>query len=337
MPVHPRSRRSNRGAFLFLPVLTLACVGLASFAPGAQAQDAQPPTEEAAPASPDEAAPAEAAPAEAAPAEAVPAEAAPAEAAPAEATPTSRQRRTRRPRATPTATPNPDASAATPAPEVSPSGNPAPAPTATPVGTDAKKERTPEEREKAWQEKTPPHLSRRLFLGAATGLGTGGGPEADYTSDRLGAQVFLQYVLTPPSLDAAQNPSLRWVTEIQYATHTGVDTKSDESLSVQAFLVGGGADFKLGARGPVDKPQALPFGSVDRMRLQALGFAGLTKRMAFNLDTGTRPDSKYGASVGVEGRYLHAVWDRIEAYGGLGARVIGYSWFDFKLGVVASF
>jgi hypothetical protein len=194
---------------------------------------------------------------------------------------------------------------------------------------------SPEERARLWHEKTPPSLARKLHVGAGLGLGTGKGPDSGYSSDRIGAQVFAQFpvaALTPGKAD--------FLMEGQYAAITGVDTDKDESQSVQYLLVGGGLDWRLGsgaASGETVNVSTLSPGASERMRFQGLLLAGLTKRDALVQDTGNRPGSKFGASVALEGRYLHLLSDRVEAFAGLGARVVGYSWVDLKFGVVAGF
>ncbi|MCA2959067.1 MAG: hypothetical protein IOD12_02360 [Silvanigrellales bacterium] len=221
---------------------------------------------------------------------------------------------------------------------------PAPAPKAgaTPAAgfpsaakTPEKKEPTSEEIAKTWHDKTPASVARRVFVGATLGIGVGTGPKDGYSSDRLGVQLFGQY-----ALGAASEPSpraLRWVVESQYAANTGVEVDDDESLSTQAFLAGGGVDFRLGSTAPVENVRALPMTSKDRMRVQAIGLVGVTKTMRLSLETGGRPASQYGANVGVDVRYLHLVSERIEACVGLGARALGYSWYALNFGVVSSF
>jgi|GEM_PF-4865093 len=214
---------------------------------------------------------------------------------------------------------------------------------------------TREEHEKAWHEKTPASIARRLFLGAGVGLGTGKGPEKAYSSDHLGGEVFAQYHITP-SADA-----LGLLVEGRYATITGVNTDLDESQVVQSFLVGGGVAYRFSSGAPTAGVAAtptdsagtsadaaatmapevdvatLPYASKNRLGMQALFLAGITKRRGHSQDTGADTKSKYGANAALEARCTYALWNRIDAYAGVGARVVGYSWYDVKLGAMASF
>ena len=213
---------------------------------------------------------------------------------------------------------------------------------ATPVAkpdANVKSEPTAEERAKQWHDKTPTSIARRVFVGATLGLGAGAGPNSAYSADRLGASVFGQYLLVQPTVtpEPTAGPALRWVIEGQYATTTGVDVDADESLSTQFYSAGGGADYALGSSASGQDLTALPLGSTDRMRFQAVGLLSVTKTMRHSLETGGRPASKFGASVGVDLRYLHLLHDRIEGVFGVGARVVGYSWFAANVGIVGSF
>lgn len=228
--------------------------------------------------------------------------------------------------------------AATPAGTPAPKGAEQPAAAAPSTDTPAEEAKpTAEQVANAWHDKTPPSLARRLFLGGTLGLGVGTSPDAGYSSDRLGAQLFSQFVLSAPT---TANPvsALRWVLEAQYAGTTGVNVDDDESLSTQAFLVGGGVDYPLGSgvgSGAGSAPP--PMTSKERMRVQAIGLVGVSKTMRMSLETGGRPASKYGANMSVDVRYLHLVSDRIEACVGLGARAVGSSWYALNVGLVGSF
>lgn len=255
------------------------------------------------------------------------------------------------------AAPEPKATPAAQAKPEAPEATPAATPAATPVPPDGKeagatdtakgskvndpnakdsvpaKELTREEREALWHKETPAGLSRRLALGFAVGFGTGSGPESRYSADRMNAQAFVQYAAS--ELSPGQ---MNLLVEGQYAGITGVNTDLDESQSVQYVALGAGIDWYLAARQePLEDVATRSASDPSRMRLQGILSAGLSKRKGLIQETGAFSTPKYGATIGAECRYLYAVWNRIEAYTGLGARFVGYSSYDAKVGFVAGF
>ena len=173
--------------------------------------------------------------------------------------------------------------------------------------------------------------------------------------------MFAQYHVTPSV------GRLGVVVEGRYAAITGVNTDLDESQVVQAFLVGGGIAYRFAptspstgvaaapseaatenaagaapsSASPGEVPEAdvatLPYASKNRLGLQALLMAGITKRTGHSQDTGSVMKAKYGANAGLEARCTYALWNRVDAFAGVGARALGYSWYDVKIGALASF
>jgi hypothetical protein len=221
---------------------------------------------------------------------------------------------------------------ATPAPKPNVKGAPVAAKTPVPV-----KEPTPEEKEKAWHEKTPQSLSKRLFLGATLGLGVGQGAEKNDKGDHLSGQLIVQYsalAVVPGKSDL--------IAEIQYGGTTGVNTDEDTSLALQSFLAGVGLDWNLAAKGEIKPEGETPASSLaafaaQRIRFQGIALVGAYKRKAFSQESGQFANPKYGFAAGVDLRYLHLLSDRIEAVVGVGAQPLGAKSYEGRLGFLASF
>lgn len=206
---------------------------------------------------------------------------------------------------------------ATPAATPSDAPTPAEKPSEAADDKSAKTEDKVAEPPKGWHDDTPPEIANKLSLGMLGGIGAG--KATGYSSDHVGFGFLSTYDFMSPGL----LPGDALFAEGRYFSQTGIEVEKDISRVVQYTMFGAGLRVKFHPESKLD--------------YSATALVGLLRTVGLEQASVTIADSSFKPAFGANARAKYTFLEKLGGFGGVGAYMGNYSWFDVEAGLMASF